>query len=80
MEEILMKCGHTAMAKDSNGNPVCPICMCTEILNEKPNLEGRIAKCEFCSNERKSDFSLPFFEYKKDKKYDSYYCGCFGWD
>lgn len=80
MNDVLMKCGHTAMARDDKGNPVCPICMCIEIANAKPNLEGRKARCSYCGYETPSKVSLPFFEYLPNEKYDSYYCGCRGWD
>lgn len=80
MNDVLMKCGHTAMARDDNGNPVCPICMCTEIVNAKPNLEGRKARCMYCGDEVPSSVNLPFFKYQEDKEYDRYYCGCLGWD
>ena len=30
--------------------------------------------------ERESSIELPFFEYKPDKEYDKFYCGCGGWD
>lgn len=78
--EQLMECGHIAMAHDSNGNPYCVICDCAKIADSKPNLEGRIAHCTECSNTRESSWNLPFFLYNEDKDYDSYYCGCYGWD
>lgn len=44
-------------------------------------LDGRTAKCCYrCGSMESSKPSLPFFEYRPDKEYDSYYCGCFGWD
>jgi len=33
-----------------------------------------------CKAEEPSDVDLPFFEYKLDKEYDIFYCGCHGWD
>ena len=79
---VLMKCGHTANAL-INGKPCCAICVpkreAFEIAN-KPNLDGRKAKCYYCGEERKSNYDLPFFEYNEDKEYDTYYCGCYGWD
>lgn len=79
MEKLLMKCGHTANAETSTGQPCCIICGCTEIM-PKPDLTGRKARCSFCGKEVDSNYNLPFFEYRKDKDYDSYYCGCGGWD
>nr|BDD45027.1 hypothetical protein 16 [Bacillaceae bacterium] len=81
----MMKCGHTAQGQDQEGNPVCIICVGitndAKIVSEDlPNLDGRVAQCCYCSNETKSDFNLPFFEYKPTWKVDKYYCGCYGWD
>lgn len=78
--ETLMKCGHVAMAHDMNGNPYCVICDCGEIDEERPSLEGRVASCSYCGHIEKSSYDLPFFEYRKDKDTDEYYCGCKGWD
>lgn len=86
MEEryYLMGCGHVANA-EHNGKPVCVICFgihpgATEIVDEAPSLEGRTAYCTYCDKEVPSDYSLPFFEYRPNKEYDKYYCGCRGWD
>ena len=78
--EVLMKCGHTSMFMDAEGKPCCAICDCYEIEENQPSLEGRIAKCSYCKNERPSSYLLPFFKYRPDKDCDEYYCGCFGWD
>lgn len=63
----LMKCGHTAMAVDQEGNPCCVICHgdphSEEIEEKLPNLDGRLAKCG-CGNTRESSIDLAFFEYK----------------
>ena len=50
--------------------------------NEKQTseLDGRKAKCAMCGREKDSDYNLPFFEYRPNEEYDSYYCGCIGWD
>jgi hypothetical protein len=63
-----MKCGHTANAKDSEGNPVCAICIgihpgATEI-DKKPSLVGRTARCYSCGSTVPSSYNLPFFEYQ----------------
>lgn len=79
MEKVLMKCGHTANAETYDGRPYCIICGCEEIM-PKPDLTKRKARCSFCGKEVDSDYNLPFFEYRKDKETDSYYCGCGGWD
>lgn len=79
----LMKCGHAANATDTNGNPVCVICITPGkkddpaiVVIELPSLEERKAICAYCSEPIDSNIDLAFFEYRPDKKYDSYYCGC----
>ena len=76
---VLMKCGHTANAI-CNGKPSCVVCGCIEIDTQKLNLKNRKAQCSYCGKIVESDMSLPFFEYKPDKEFDEYYCGCGGWD
>jgi hypothetical protein len=81
----MMKCGHAANATDSKGNPVCVICIGidpgAEIVDESPpNLEGRTARCVYCSCEEPSSPNLPFFEYNPKGEKDTFYCGCRGWD
>lgn len=78
-DKPLMKCGHSANAT-SNDKPICVICGCDELADFQPNLTGRKAKCSYCKKEADSNVNLPFFEYKPDKEYDEYYCGCYGWD
>lgn len=81
--DILMKCGHSANAKqvlkDGTRIPCCAICTCSEIAENKPDLSGRKARCS-CRRETDSKYSLPFFEHKPGNLYDVYYCGCQGWD
>lgn len=73
-----MACGHAANAT-SNNKPVCCICECSEIVEEK-ELVNRKARCFYCNCTVDSSYTLPFFKYEKDKLSDSYYCGCRGWD
>lgn len=84
MNNVLMKCGHTANAEYEDGKPCCLICApkteAFEIVEEKPNLKGRKAKCTDCGKITDSRWDLPFFAYRPDKEFDHYYCGCFGWD
>lgn len=52
MEKPLMKCGHTANAKDGEGNPVCAICAVlvpgwNEVDENPPSLAGRLARCTY---------------------------------
>lgn len=83
-EPVLMKCGHTANAEYDDGKPCCLICSpkreAYEIVDEKPDLTGRKAKCTDCGEIVDSSWNLPFFEYCPDKEYDRFYSGCWGWD
>ncbi|MCQ2270956.1 MAG: hypothetical protein MJZ52_07005 [Bacteroidales bacterium] len=87
MRKYLMKCGHVANATTNTGKPCCVICApdVNSMAIEKEcegtdGLEGRIAKCSYCSKETTSRWSLPFFNYRPTKNNDEYYCGCGGWD
>ncbi len=71
--------------------PCCVIHDCLEPAESVPDLTGRKALCSYGKdggkykhtrpyNETKSDFNLAFFEYHPESKYDTYYCGCWGWD
>lgn len=83
-EPVLMKCGHTANAEYDDGKPCCLICSpkreAYEVVDEKPDLIGRKAKCTDCGEIVDSNWNLPFFEYCPDKEYDRFYSGCWGWD
>lgn len=81
----LMKCGHSGNARLSDGRWICAICIginrgATEYESALPNLDGRIARCSTCGRETASDLELPFFEYQPECEYDTYYCGCWGWE
>lgn len=87
MTTPMMKCGHAANAVDSKTmKPICVICIGltpdAEIVAETPNLDGRMAKCAEgkCGSMRPSSTSLAFFQHRPEREYDSYYCGCRGWD
>ena len=71
--------------------PTCLIHECMEEADEQPSLEGRKARCGYGKDggrykhhtpyaETESKYTLPFFKYCPDQKYDDYYCGCYGWD
>lgn len=83
-EPVLMKCGHTANAEYDNGKPCCLICSpkreAYEVVDKKPDLTGRKAKCTDCGEIVDSNWNLPFFEYCPDKEFDRFYSGCWGWD
>lgn len=84
----LMKCGHVANAKDENGSSCCAICaprseafQIAKHCEGNDGLEGRSARCIYnCGKKIESKWELPFFKYQPDQEFDSYYCGCFGWD
>lgn len=81
-KEIMMKCGHAAngySVKDNVRIPACAICACLEIDENPASIENRMAKCT-CGKTVKSERNLPFFAHKPESKYDSYYCGCYGWN
>ena len=42
----------------------------------RPSLVGRKARCIKCGRVVKSDWSLDFFVYHGNEKFDEYYCGC----
>jgi hypothetical protein len=77
---------------DSNNKPCCVICAgitknafiikkeIDENKNPTAGLEGRKAKCVYCGSIVDSSWNLPFFEYKPNDKYDSFYDGCYGWE
>lgn len=92
----LMECGHTANSThnlpDGTSEPACVICAGLDagayIVALKPSLEGRKACCGYARGrdglphkpDIDSNWGLPFFKHRPDKKTDSYYCGCWGWD
>jgi len=76
-----MKCGCVSSANTPQGEPVCIVHNCFEIAEYNLNmLKKRKAKCDYCKNKKQSALDLPFFEYKPEFDFDSYYCGCRGWD
>lgn len=86
MSKPLMQCGHAANAIDVQGKPVCAICIgvdngATLVADKQPSLEGRQARCCYgCGNVVPSSLGLAFFEHRPGMQFDSYYCGCKGWD
>lgn len=51
-----------------------------EAKQEKIPEGARVAKCTYCGKKVVSKDNLPFFEARPNMDYDTYYCGCFGWD
>ncbi len=84
-KNYLMKCGHIAMGEDNkDGSPVCPLCYglikgADKIQGELPDLTEKVSKCSMCGKKTDSSYDLPFFKYNEDT-FDTYYCGCMGWD
>ena len=95
--DIFMECGHSANAEhvleDGTKIPSCAICMCDKIVEDKPDLTGRKARCDYfgqtfrhsgrmvtCHGETNSKYSLAFFEHRPTRPFDKYYCGCYGWN
>lgn len=77
----IMKCGCSGMGT-ANLKPCClthfPRPESLEVMDVLPDMSGRVARCEYCKAEAKSKEDLPFFQFGEN--YDSYYCGCRGWD
>lgn len=84
MKATMMKCGHAANGR-MNGGPVCVMCLGIDpgasVVDEaKADLTDRMARCSYCGAKRPSSPSLPFFGHLDGREYDSFYCGCRGWD
>jgi hypothetical protein len=82
----MMECGHLGYAMDGKTQePICLICelngipAARVIATERPVIAGRQAQCS-CNKVVPSKYSLPFFEPHANREFDSYYCGCSGWD
>lgn len=85
----MMQCGHAANSEfEINGvkHPCCVICFngvgspAAKIASEQPDLTGRMARCGTTCKEVPSSPNLAFFKHQPDRDFDSYYCGCRGWD
>lgn len=83
MQHILMACGHTAnslIVTPRGDVPACVICDCKEQAPSQLIVASRKAQCIYCHLLVDSEPGLPLFCYMPLRKYDSYYCGCEGWD
>jgi hypothetical protein len=81
----MMKCGHASNSTTIDGKYICMICHginhgADEVDENPPNLTGRQAVCCCCPAIVDSNISLPFFESRPDSIYDSFFCGCQGWN
>ena len=89
MTKPMMKCGHTANAT-SEDKPCCVICAPKKEafqISLDPDLTGRMMKCSYTRGRNgethkpvPSKLTAAFFEYRPDREFDEYYCGCWGWD
>lgn len=88
MSKAMMACGHTASGVISESGKLC-CAGCFGISPEAervvPRPEGlakREAMCPYCERRVPSDSrsAEAFFEYRPDRDFDSFYCGCRGWD
>ena len=77
----IMECGHIENAKTLDNKPFCAICSCDVVAKEinDTNKTQKFAKCH-CGKIKESSPYLPFFKEQPNSKYDSFYCGCDGWD
>jgi hypothetical protein len=57
----------------------CPYHGVTEPMDPQPQLAERIARCT-CMGVKESSPNLAFFRYRPTLAFDSFYCGCKGWD
>jgi len=77
---VLLTCGHTSNSVDFLGQPACALCGHSKPAAEPPSLVGRIARCHYGDKNCQSDYGLPFFKLELDNDFDSFYCGCKGWN
>jgi hypothetical protein len=79
----LMKCGCSASSKikiDGCWVDACGTHNCTEKVENPPSLNGRKAKCGYGDTVVNSNYNLAFFKHSPNEEYDTFYCGCYGWD
>jgi hypothetical protein len=87
-----MQCGHQGLGT-FEGEPVCLVCFpkpeSMKLNADPPDVTGRRARCCYygsrakgrkCTGEEDSHYGLPFFHHRPGEEFDSYYCGCWGWD
>jgi len=80
-----MECGHIANGVTPNGTRVCVSCYgatpkATRVAMVVPSIAGRIARCTYCKRETPSKYTLAFFTPRPTEEFDTYYCGCRGWN
>lgn len=70
LEGRMARCNHyDSPVSKRNNETYYPKMMTTNALGQR---------C--CGSIVPSDTNLPFFQYKPNEKYDSFYCGCQSWD
>ncbi len=80
MGNRLMECGHVENSLSfPNLEPNCCICMVDKVNKDEIDLTGRMALCVYgCGRTQLSSLDLRGFQFRKDSKNDTFYCGCFG--
>lgn len=86
----MMACGHRANGEElTDDGPIacCVICAHRDrtdyrtVAENPPDLSERKARCGSCRTLASSENpALAFFSYRPDHEFDSFYCGCRGWD
>lgn len=70
LENRMAKCGHFGLPVSRRNNET-----------KYPKLLTKNALGETCCGSIvSSNNNLPFFQYRPDKEYDEFYCGCQSWD
>lgn len=79
-----MACGHVSTGiyttEEGEKIPICIECAkkTPDLAKERVDLKGRVAACHLCGNLAPSSPDLFAFQYKGDKKHDSFYDNCRG--
>lgn len=82
MKQVLLTCGCVASATDGRtGKPACLWHSSKPVEASKaPDLTGRKARCAQCGEAASSDLRLAYFQHRPERDFDTYYCGCFGFN
>jgi hypothetical protein len=80
MSNVLMSCGCTTpLTRQATGEPSCMWHPEAEPVLPMPDLSARVARC-YCGEQTPSSPKLAFFELRPTYTFDTYYCGCAGWE
>lgn len=79
-----MKCGHSPNSTifiNGEWRAYCAICDCDEVVPiTDSDTKNKEMKCSCCGRILPSNNQAAFFKFEPNQKYDSFYCGCQGWD